>query len=413
MALLVARGAGAPARAADDALSEARLAPVRKYIKDGWTTLTRVRRDIVRAAPDPKLHLPPGPPWPVYVSAREDRARVERELTALLSPEQRKQIDLRVLPKDPLSVTEHGLLYLPHPYVVPGGRFNEMYGWDSYFIQVGLLLDGETDKARELVDNFLYEIDHYGTILNANRTYFLSRSQPPFLTRMLLGVYEKTGDREVAGGRLAGGREVLRVLDDRAAPRPHDGPLALLRRRRHAGRRGGERREGRGGAHPLRPRARVLQDAHGRGLRRRAVLRREEGRADAALLPRRPLDARVGLRPVEPLRPLQRRHRPPRAGLPERAALRDGGGRRAHRPRAREGRGGLDGPRAKRHAAVDRYLWDEPAGALPRLQLRDREAPRLPLRDHVLPAVGGPRLARAGAARASGRRRSWRRRAAS
>jgi alpha,alpha-trehalase len=181
---------------ADDALTEARLVPVRKYIKDGWTTLTRGPKDIVRAAPDPKLHLPPGTPWPVYVSAREDRAKVERELTAQLSADERKQIDLRVLPKDPLSVTEHGLLYLPHPYVVPGGRFNEMYGWDSYFIQVGLLLDGETDKARDLVENFLYEIDHYGTILNANRTYFLSRSQPPFLTRMLLGVYEKTHDRK-------------------------------------------------------------------------------------------------------------------------------------------------------------------------------------------------------------------------
>ena len=75
-----------PAHAADDTLPEARLAPVRKYIKDGWTTLTRGPRDIVRAAPDPKLHLPPGTPWPVYVSAREDRARVERELTAQLSP---------------------------------------------------------------------------------------------------------------------------------------------------------------------------------------------------------------------------------------------------------------------------------------------------------------------------------------
>jgi alpha,alpha-trehalase len=70
-----------------------------------------------------------------------------------------------------------------------------MYGWDSYFIQVGLLQDGEVAKAKDLVDNFVYEIEHYGTILNANRTYFLSRSQPPFLTRMILGVYEKTKDQ--------------------------------------------------------------------------------------------------------------------------------------------------------------------------------------------------------------------------
>ena len=112
-----------------------------------------------------------------------------------------KQIEIRTLPRDVLSIREHGLLYLPRPYVVPGGRFNEMYGWDSYFIQVGLLRDGELERARDMVENFVYEILHYGTILNANRTYFLSRSQPPFLTRMILGVYEQTGDRPGCGAR--------------------------------------------------------------------------------------------------------------------------------------------------------------------------------------------------------------------
>jgi alpha,alpha-trehalase len=181
---------------ADDApLTEARIAAIRKYIKEGWTTLTRSTQDLVRAAPDPKLHLPPGTPWPVYVSAREDKARVERQLATALKPEERAQVALRVLPADPLSVKEHGLLWVPHPYVVPGGRFNEMYGWDSYFIQVGLLRDGEVAKAKDLVDNFVYEIEHYGTILNANRTYFLSRSQPPFLTRMILGVHEVTKEQ--------------------------------------------------------------------------------------------------------------------------------------------------------------------------------------------------------------------------
>jgi alpha,alpha-trehalase len=77
---------------------------------------------------------------------------------------------------------------------VPGGRFNEMYGWDSYFIEVGLLRDGETELARDMVENFIYEVDNYGLVLNANRTYYLTRSQPPFLTRMILGVYEKEKD---------------------------------------------------------------------------------------------------------------------------------------------------------------------------------------------------------------------------
>lgn len=77
------------------------------------------------------------------------------------------------------------------PFVVPGGRFNEMYGWDSYFIALGLLADGRTDLARSMVDNFVYQIEQYGKVLNANRTYYLTRSQPPFLTSMAIAVYEK------------------------------------------------------------------------------------------------------------------------------------------------------------------------------------------------------------------------------
>ena len=77
------------------------------------------------------------------------------------------------------------------PFVVPGGRFNEMYGWDSYFIALGLLEDRRVDLAKAMVDNFVYQINHYGKILNANRTYFLTRSQPPFLTSMATAVYRR------------------------------------------------------------------------------------------------------------------------------------------------------------------------------------------------------------------------------
>ncbi|MGE5861269.1 MAG: trehalase family glycosidase [Ignavibacteria bacterium] len=76
------------------------------------------------------------------------------------------------------------------PFVVPGGRFNEMYGWDSYFITSGLLQDKRIDLAKDMVDNFVYEINNYGKILNANRTYYLTRSQPPFLTSMIKAVLE-------------------------------------------------------------------------------------------------------------------------------------------------------------------------------------------------------------------------------
>src|SRR4029077_19290712 len=83
-----------------------------------------------------------------------------------------------------------GLLYLENPYVVPGGQFNEMYGWDSYFIVRGLLRDHRTELAKGMVENFFFEINHYGGVLNANRTYYLTRSQPPFLSSMILAVYE-------------------------------------------------------------------------------------------------------------------------------------------------------------------------------------------------------------------------------
>ncbi|KAF9438586.1 alpha,alpha-trehalase nth1 [Entomortierella beljakovae] len=77
------------------------------------------------------------------------------------------------------------------PFVVPGGRFNEMYGWDSYFESLGLLVDGRIELAKGMVDNFVYEIQHYGKILNANRSYYLMRTQPPFLTDMFLKVYDR------------------------------------------------------------------------------------------------------------------------------------------------------------------------------------------------------------------------------
>ena len=71
------------------------------------------------------------------------------------------------------------LLYVPKPYVVPGGRFREFYYWDSYFTMLGLIPDGRMATARDMVDDFSYLIRTYGHIPNGARTYFLSRSQPP------------------------------------------------------------------------------------------------------------------------------------------------------------------------------------------------------------------------------------------
>lgn len=78
------------------------------------------------------------------------------------------------------------------PFVVPGGRFNEMYGWDSYFIAMGLLLDDKLELAIAIAENFKYQIDHYGKILNANRSYYLSRTQPPLYTSLIIAIVKKS-----------------------------------------------------------------------------------------------------------------------------------------------------------------------------------------------------------------------------
>ena len=84
------------------------------------------------------------------------------------------------------------------PFVVPGGRFNEMYGWDSYFEGVGLNIDGRRICLKPWLKILAYQIKHYGKILNANRSYYLTRSQPPFLTSFIIETYESSNDIDKA-----------------------------------------------------------------------------------------------------------------------------------------------------------------------------------------------------------------------
>lgn len=77
------------------------------------------------------------------------------------------------------------LIPLPHPYVVPGGRFREIYYWDTYFTMHGLVADGRLGMVRSMLDNFAWLIDEVGHVPNGNRTYYLSRSQPPFFSAMV------------------------------------------------------------------------------------------------------------------------------------------------------------------------------------------------------------------------------------
>jgi len=163
------------------------LKPILDYISSAWDTLTRSMSDC-QSVVDPKikspsvLYLPKGYPEPPAVQKMAAECNVEVD---------HLPIEIHHLGElDTSKFQPHGLLYLENKYVVPGGRFNEMYGWDSYFIIRGLLQAGRLDLARGMVDNFFFEIEHYGAMLNANRTYYLTRSQPPFLSSMFVEVYE-------------------------------------------------------------------------------------------------------------------------------------------------------------------------------------------------------------------------------
>jgi len=104
-----------------------------------------------------------------------------------------------VLKRDPdPKINGSSLLPLPFPYIVPGGRFREIYYWDSYFTMLGLKESGETEMIENMIKNFAYLINTYGHIPNGNRTYYLSRSQPPFFPIMVQLLAEIKGNQVYA-----------------------------------------------------------------------------------------------------------------------------------------------------------------------------------------------------------------------
>ena len=171
---------------------------------------------------------------------RSDTAQSMEEHITALWPLLTRPADMA----DPRS----SLIPLPGPYVVPGGRFREVYYWDSYFTMLALIQDGRTDLVRNMLDNFAFLIRTVGHIPNGNRTYYLSRSQPPYFAAMV-GLYASATDStqatryleamelehafwmagadSVARGtaarrvvRLADGSLLNRYWDDRPEPRP-------------------------------------------------------------------------------------------------------------------------------------------------------------------------------------------------
>ena len=122
------------------------------------------------------FNLPPAPPAFNYVVQEKDVVNHIKNLWGNLKREADKASPLG----GGLEGAGSSLLPLPNPYIVPGGRFREVYYWDSYFTMLGLKESGETETIRNMIDNFAYLINTYGHIPNGNRSYYLSRSQPPF-----------------------------------------------------------------------------------------------------------------------------------------------------------------------------------------------------------------------------------------
>lgn len=128
------------------------------------------------------FNLPPAPPAINYIQQEKDVVMHIKNLWGALR-------------REPDKKTEgSSLLPLPYPYIVPGGRFREIYYWDSYFTMLGLKESGETEMIENMIKNFSYLIETYGHIPNGNRTYYIGRSQPPFFAAMVQLLASIKGD---------------------------------------------------------------------------------------------------------------------------------------------------------------------------------------------------------------------------
>ncbi|MBW0468301.1 hypothetical protein O181_008016 [Austropuccinia psidii MF-1] len=163
-----------------------------QHISIKWSSLVRSNLAILDLLHDPKLPLTNrNPSFKLYVRTLPNSEDTPRTIKQRLQHEnpvgELENVQVIELPSSGQihNLNDHGTLYLPYPYVVPGGRFQEMYAWDSFFIMMGLLRDNHVRLVRNMLDNYIYQIEHYGTITNGNRTYYLTRSQLPFLTPLI------------------------------------------------------------------------------------------------------------------------------------------------------------------------------------------------------------------------------------
>ncbi|KAG8716154.1 alpha,alpha-trehalase nth1 [Ceratobasidium sp. 394] len=164
---------------ADPKNRTANLKP-RIYVPAGEPKMAEYYRKVARDKPHLGLEVEVMPVKcddPKYVKSLNDRPGI-------------LALAMREVPDERGGRTLKGI-----PFVVPGARFNELYNWDSYFISLGLLVDGQVEMAQGMVEHFIFEIKHYNKILNGSRSYYLCRSQPPFLTDMALQIYNQLDRR--------------------------------------------------------------------------------------------------------------------------------------------------------------------------------------------------------------------------
>ncbi|EHK98431.1 putative Neutral trehalase [Glarea lozoyensis 74030] len=184
-----------------------------RLIKDSfWSGLTRViDGSVIEIAgkdpkdwtddPMPRIYVPVGAPeqHAYYTKVAKDRPEIRLEVCWLpkeITPEKVRDMNakpglLAIAMDETVDPVTGEKTLKGKPFVVPGGRFNELYGWDSYMESLGLIANGKVHLAKSMVEHFCFCIKHYGKILNATRSYYLCRSQPPFLTDMAMRVYDE------------------------------------------------------------------------------------------------------------------------------------------------------------------------------------------------------------------------------
>lgn len=194
---------------------------IERYIKQSWwSNLTRQmdRKGIASAAPDPKntrsqprIYIPAGAPeqYDLYKNVAAQSPDMHLDVQWLpdgcIDPGYIKSLNVKPgilaldMVEDPNTRELKG-----RPFIVPGGRFNELYNWDSALCAWGMLKT-HPHTVKGILHNFIFEIKHYGKILNANRSYYLGRSQPPFLTDLALKTYDITKNEPDAKSLLKHG----------------------------------------------------------------------------------------------------------------------------------------------------------------------------------------------------------------